>query len=198
VPKLLKSIDKIEDDLFNDELKDIKKHISDIYIKKEHRYLTFYHIAKDVKDKGYLVLAISLIFEGIGFYIKSAFSALDEELDQYFDEFEEKIEQGDLTYYDLTNLTRAIFLIRKDKLNKINKHPFDDKKDKFYQLKDRFCFDYHKDKFIKLIRNIKDLRNNLLHANAGETIENVKMEVNNLLNEYERLIIKDNYLSNKI
>ena len=195
VPKLLKEIENVKDDLFNDELADIKKHIQAIYIKKEHRYVTFYNIAKDVKDKGYLVLAISLMFEGIGFYIKSAFSALDNNIEIYFNRFEEKIQNQELSYYDLTNLTRAVFFIPKQHLKEVENYNFGEyNKNKFYEFKNNFCIS-RGDKFIQLLKNIRDLRNNLLHANSGETIENVAGEVNNLLGEYKRLIIEDNYLS---
>ena len=196
VPKLLEEIENAKDDLFNDELEEIKKHIQAIYIKKEHRYVTFYDIAKDVKDKGYLVLAISLMFEGIGFYIKSAFSALDKDLEIYFNRFEEKIQNQELTYYDLTNLTRAIFFIPKQHLKEVENYNFGNyNKDKFYKFRSQFCKSDKNDKFIKLLKSVKDLRNNLLHANSGETIENVARDVNNLLEEYKRLIIEDNYLS---
>jgi CRISPR-associated DxTHG motif protein len=197
VPKLLTEIENIKDELFSDELQEIKRHIQSIYTKKEHRYITFYNIAKDVKDKGYLVLAISLMFEGIGFYIKSAFSALDENLKLYFDEFEKKIENQELSYYDMTNLTKAIFTIQKGSLREVEGYNFgSSNKDKFYQFRNQFCFGEKSDKFIKLLKSVRDLRNNLLHANSGETIENITGEVNNLLREYKRLIIDDNYLSN--
>jgi len=195
VPTLIIEIDNIKDELFNDELRDIKKHIQSIYVRKEHRYVTFYDIASDVKNKGYLVLAISLMFEGIGFYIKSAFCALDDNLKDYFDKFEEKIQNQELTYYDMTNLTRAIFTISKNRLKEVENYNFkEDNKNQFYNFRNQFCIGKG-DKFIKLLKNVRDLRNNLLHANSGETVENVSEKVNNLLLEYKRLIIDDKYLS---
>jgi CRISPR-associated DxTHG motif protein len=195
--KKLEELEKSEINLFEDEIKKIKEKLKRTYSKKPHQYQTFYYIAEDVasEERGYLAVAISLIFEGVSYYLLYVLKHSSKKLKVFFDELEKRINYQ-ITYYDILDLCRSVFLFNKERLRvsyKIRDLLTDEIKNELYLAKKRILnrfgvFNFKKHPLIKLINDSRNLRNNLLHANSGGRIENVNNEVKNLLNEYKEVL----------
>ncbi len=196
VPTLKKDLkDLLEKDfiLFQDEINNILRLLDDIYTPKNHRYQTFYYIADDVSkdEKGYLAVAISLIFEGVSFYFYTQFKKSPK-----LKEFFEKLKKDNLNDYDILNLCRGVIDRNKDDLivsKKIAKYFNDEIKNEFYKKKEEILKPFYRGKYnhlLSLFYKSRKLRNNLLHANSGERVEKVHKEVRNLIKAYKRTLIK--------
>jgi len=209
--KLIEKLKNLEDKdiiLFKDEIKDIRKKLEKIYTKKEHRYQTFYYIAEDVasEERGYLAVAISLIFEGVSFYLYTALREGSPTLKKFFENLEKRVNmEKDFTFYDILDLCRGVFGFGKDKFRfskKIQNDVTDEIKDELFKVKNNILrsFGYYKHitnhPLISLLQDTKKLRNNLLHANSGDKVENVSKEVENLLKRYKKILIDKNLIKN--
>jgi len=198
VPELRRELESLlENDfiLFKDEIENILETLNKIYVKKEHRYQTFYYIAEDSYQKGYLAVAISLIFEGVSFYLYSFFRDNSKKI---ADLFEKLKNNKKLTNYDILDLCRGVFLYNDNKKG-IDKFKFRDKLEQYENMKEELFLVKklmkEKIKFyevICLLKDSRDLRNNLLHANSGDKIEDVDRKVKELLERYKELLIKSN------
>jgi len=195
VPELKKELNTIlnkghNDDnilMFKNEIKEIIKRLESIYVPKNHRYQTYYYIARDVasEEKGYLAVAVSLIFEGVSFYLYTSFKERNIKLRNFFEQLEK---DKNLTTYDILDLCRGIFSFRKEKFkisNKLNKYFSNEVKEEFFNVKSEI---YNK-KLKDLLFDSRKIRNNLLHANSGGRIEDVNKRVKDLLDRYEKLLM---------
>jgi len=198
VPELRRELESLlENDfiLFKDEIENILETLNKIYVKKEHRYQTFYYIAEDSYQKGYLAVAISLIFEGVSFYLYSFFRDNSKKIANLFEELKNNKK---LTNYNILDLCRGVFLYNEDKEG-IGNFKFRDKLKQYENMKEELFLVKklmkEKIKFyevICLLKDSRDLRNNLLHANSGDKIEDVDRKVKELLERYKELLIKSN------
>jgi CRISPR-associated DxTHG motif protein len=202
--KLIEKLKELEGKdiiLFKDEIQTIRGKLERVYTKKEHRYQTFYYIAEDVasEERGYLAVAISLIFEGVSFYLYTSLKKSSSKLESFFDSLEEKAEkEKDFTFYDILDLCRGVFGFSKNVFKvskKLQSDVTDEIKDELFKAKNRILklFGFYKPitkhPLIALINDTKNLRNNLLHANSGDKVEDVNDEVKKLLKRYKKLLI---------
>jgi len=195
-PKLKKELRRLlENDviLFRDEIEQIIDVLDKVYTRKNHRYQTYYYIAKDSYDKGYLAVAISLIFEGVSFYLYSFFRDNSKKIANLFEELKNNKK---LTNYDILDLCRGVFLYNDDKKG-IDNFKFRDKLKQYKNMKEELFLvkklmkekiEFYK--VICLLKDSRDLRNNLLHANSGDRISEANKEVENLLKDYKKLLIE--------
>jgi CRISPR-associated DxTHG motif protein len=200
--ELQKLLEKKDIVFFEKEIKEIINILEKIYTFKSHRYETYYYIAKDVADdkKGYLAVAVSLIFEGASFYLYTEMKNYSNKTKEFFEKLEAKKDGKFFTDYDILNLCRRIFKIDKEdfkKNYKVKDLLTNDIKDELYNAKKKILKSYNYNEEIKyhhplirLIESARRLRNDLLHANSGRQIKDVKKQVNNLLKKYNKLIIK--------
>lgn len=186
--ELTNEIQKItydKDTILINELEFLRVHIEKTFSKKNHRYETYYYLAKELYDRGYLVQALSLLFESLGFYIKTSFSKFSDKLKDLIDQEEKKIKDGKSDYYKLTSACRSYML-------------FDNDKNTDKKLKPCSEIIYsqvnNKSEFRVFCEQIGDRRNNLLHSNSGETIDNISEVMKDLMQNYEKFCIKDNVL----
>ncbi len=188
--KLLEAIDELEDDPFFRDLKFLKNHIEKVFSKKRHRYETYFFLAKDLFEKGYLVHTVSLLFEGIGFYAKSSFESYDKSLKKYIEFLESEIKSDKKykkmkDYYELSNACRRYVQFSPYR----NSDRFFEKyKDLIYK---NIPFNKH---FVNFVWSLNRLRNNLLHSNSGEAVFEINDRVEKLLDQYENFCIKSNIL----
>jgi len=186
---LLNKIENNNDNIlmFKNEIKEIINRLESVYIPKNHRYQTYYYIARDVasEEKGYLAVAVSLIFEGVSFYLYTSFKERSVKLREFFEQLEK---DENLTTYDILDLCRGIFSFKKEKFkisNKLNKYFSNEIKKEFFSVKSKIYSQKLKD----LLSDSREIRNNLLHANSGGRIEDVNKTVKDLLDRYEKLLI---------
>jgi CRISPR-associated DxTHG motif protein len=204
--KLIKKLEELENKdiiLFRDEIKDIRKKLEKVYTKKEHEYQTFYCIAEDVasEERGYLAVAISLIFEGVSFYLYTALRSKSDKLKDFFDNLEERTKkERNFTLYNILDLCRGVFGFSKGKFKvpkKLQKDVTDEIENELFKAKKSIlkffgCYKpITKHPLISLINDVRDLRNNLLHANSGDKVADVEKEVKDLLRRYKTLLLKD-------
>jgi hypothetical protein len=189
--KLIESIVNIkENSILKNELDNLEKDISITFIKAKYRYITYYNIASILYDKGYLVHSLSLIFESIGFYIKSKFKNFSEDLYIFIENEENKIKSTkDLDYYRLIDACRSFFIFDNNKnintlFQKNHKKIIYNKIDNINNIK----------QFKKFIAKVKKLRNNLLHANSGNILNNPQNDIKNILEEFGIYCLKKDIL----
>jgi hypothetical protein len=194
-PNLINSLNEIskkENLLFKSEINNLIKHLNETYSKKAHRYETFYYIAEDVESKGYLAIALSLIFEGLSFYIYSYFRDNNPKIRNFFEKIE-KSPKKNVSFYDILDICRNVILIPEERYkipDKMKKYGFDEelKKEFLKEKKSFFKKVKNSKKFINTLYNARNLRNNLLHANSGDSITTAKKDIGKLLKNYKAII----------
>jgi CRISPR-associated DxTHG motif protein len=209
-PSLKKELQKLltkNEIFFKDEIIKILEILNKTYTFKTypHRYQSYYYIAEDVAsdEKGYLAVAVSLIFEGVSFYLYTNLRDYSPKTKEFFKKLKKRTKsEKNFTDYDILNLCRGVFNFPEETFEETFKVDFKIKKDfndeikkELYKAKNKLLKSYnYKGKIknhplIKLIKEARILRNNLLHANSGGHIEDVKEKVKNLLEKYNKLII---------
>ena len=187
--KLKKAITDITDDkdtILLNELEALYTHIDTIFTKQEHRYITYYELAKVLKEKGYLIHSLALIFEAIGFYLKTNFKTYDKSLEEFINRKESDIKSNSkLDYYKLIDGCRSFLFFNIDK----NKNKFFNK-NHIQIIYDKLNVENIED-FKKFASRVKKLRNNLLHANSGNILNNTQKDIDKVLSDFEKYCINN-------
>ena len=190
---------------FGPSLDKIKEHIEDLKrISRKKDFQKLYEIAKVLNKKGYLLNAITLLFEGIGYYCVRGLENFDPKVEAYVKEFKNS---KFFDSYDLTNQSRNLVKIgRKMKsylfgTEKAQTHfGLSKKKTKEHlcDIKNLICDKLERIPNIENFRNFifdaEGLRNNLAHGNSSDEIENTKLKFKQLLDEYKKFCIDDDIL----
>ena len=196
-----------DDDLLKKDLKELQKALKIFKYHEHKRYKLYFGLAKELKEKGYLLQAVALIAEAKGYYIKSSMKSVSSKVRDYFEKIEKLIEEGKnskkYNYYNLNQECKKIYSATKNELL-IPKIKADGKKIKpmyknFKLIKDKNIIEEIKNnivysqEFNKFIWH--DLRNQLVHANSIENINNVKEEIDTEIIKFEKYCIEDNILN---
>ena len=190
---------------FRASLDKIKEHIENLkQISTKIDYQKLYEMAKVLNKKGYLLNAITLLFEGIGYYCVSGLEKISPKVEDYVREFKSS---GFFDSYDLTNQSRNLVKIsRKMKsylfgTEKAQTHfGLSEKKAKEHlcDIKNLICDKLERipniEKFRDFIFDAEGLRNNLAHGNSSDEIENTKLNFKQLLDDYKKFCIDDDIL----
>ncbi len=190
---------------FKSSLDKIKDHIENLkQISKKRDYQKLYEIAKVLNKKGYLLNAITLLFEGVGYYCVSGLEKISPKAEAYVREFKNS---GFFDSYNLTNQSRNLVKIGSDMKSylfgaeKAQTHfGLSKKKAKEHlcDIKNLICDKLERipniEKFRDFIFNAEGLRNNLAHGNSSDEIENTKLNFRQLLDDYKKFCIEDDIL----
>ena len=194
---------------FKASLDKIKEHIEDLKrISRKKDFQKLYEIAKVLNKKGYLLNAITLLFEGIGYYCVRGLENFDPKVEAYVKEFKNS---KFFDSYILTNQSRTLVKTKKDRnsylfgIEKAQTHfGLSEKEIREYlgDIKNLICDKLERIPNIENFRNFifdaEGLRNNLAHGNSSDEIENTKLKFKQLLDEYKKFCIDDDILdSNK-
>ena len=194
---------------FGPSLDKIKEHIEDLKrISRKKDFQKLYEIAKVLNKKGYLLNAITLLFEGIGYYCVRGLENFDPKVEAYVKEFKNS---KFFDSYILTNQSRTLVKTKKDRnsylfgIEKAQTHfGLSEKEVREYlgDIKNLICDKLERIPNIENFRNFifdaEGLRNNLAHGNSSDEIENTKLKFKQLLDEYKKFCIDDDILdSNK-
>jgi len=197
VGKILNNIDFIlkneQIETFKSSLEDIRQHIMELQqIGKEKDSIKFYRMSRILNSKGYLLNAITLLFEAIGHYCAESFECFSVDIKAHINDFKKnkKFNTYDLTHESRTFVKR-MELKNRVYLTKYGDMVYDDIKNKLESIKTL-------GNFRNFIQNAEKLRNNLAHGNASERIEDSKLELSNLLDKYNLFCVQQNILGNKI
>ena len=190
---------------FKASLDKIKEHIEDLKrISRKKDFQKLYEIAKVLNKKGYLLNAITLLFEGIGYYCVRGLENFDPKVEAYVKEFKNS---KFFDSYILTNQSRTLVKTKKDRnsylfgIEKAQTHfGLSKKKAKEHlcDIKNLICDKLERIPNIENFRNFifdaEGLRNNLAHGNSSDEIENTKLKFKQLLDEYKKFCIDDDIL----
>ena len=190
---------------FRTSLDKIKEHIENLkQISTKIDYQKLYEMAKVLNKKGYLLNAITLLFEGIGYYCVSGLEKISPKVEAYVREFKNS---GFFDSYDLTNQSRNLIKIGREMKSylfgteKAQTHfGLSEKKAKEYlgDIKNSICNKLERipdiEEFKNFIIAAEKLRNNLAHGNSSDEIANTKLNFKRLLEDYKIFCIKDDIL----
>ena len=208
-PQLKKSLEKLVDDiLLGNDIKKLLDKLEIFEYHKEKRYKLYYKLAKYLLEKDYLLQSVALISEAKGFYVKSSIKSINNRIKQYIERIEQKIENEEIynerfeekyTYYQLNQECKNLYSNNFDRIEGIimsrknNKYKYITDLNIIREIKNNMGFDYDFKEYIW-----HDLRNQLVHANSIENIENVKEQIENELKRFEKFCIEDNILKCKL
>lgn len=195
--QLIKELDKVENIAIKSQAKRLSDTIAKLsdYEGKKH-YQSNFALAKDLYEKNYMLLCLSLLYESIRAFVKSNIKKLHKEI-------VEKIETG------LKNDTYAVgdFFIKL----KEDRYSYDDAKKHWSDRKlKRFTegiplpisdkeFNTIKVSFPKiknLIDKIASKRNDLSHGNASnKSLGDIKKDIKSMIDEYEKTCLNEKSVS---
>ena len=174
--------------VFNSYLEEIKSHMEKImkFSNEKEDYKRLYYFSKNMYEKGYLLNAITLLSEANGMYIAEEIFSKDEEVKKYIEEYKNNPKYK---AYELANNSKNIVKHNKNyKGYYLFSKDFDLKNEITNKLKDKSYYEG----FVKFTWDVDNLRNNLAHGNSSESIEDVKSEIQNYLDEFKKITnIKD-------
>jgi CRISPR-associated DxTHG motif protein len=215
--RTINNIDKISQNkkiaTFKNSLEKIKSHLGKIHelrnIDSHSRRL--FEFSKLLNERGYLLNAITLLFEAIGFYCLESFKNINDDVKSHIEFCEKRF-----TLYEQTSQTRTFVKIF-DKLNKLKnsysylynpetvnwsksqiKNTSPKPRTKINaiheQIRDFLQSKKDIDSFRAFINEVETIRNNLAHGNYGKEIENAKGELSLKIKMYETFCVKDDIL----
>lgn len=168
------------------------EHIEELLKLKELQdYERLFEMSKLMNKKGYLLNAITLLYEALAFYcvdgIKNISPNIQKSFEKYLNDTKSETKNYNLSKFSLNFVERNV-IKRSWKENKI----LNDKYDK--EIID-FLKNIEKIKELQaFIKEIKDFRNNLTHANSGIIIDNAKIELRGLHEKFKDICIQKDIL----
>lgn len=180
-------------------------------------YVRLFEISKLMKKRGYLLNAITLFYEATSFYCAFSIENISDNTKQHVSDYW-KTEKSSV--YIFTNDSRRMltkyrknnddpYLFNPERLGK-TKSQIQNAKAKGNKLNTKIIeikneiYDYFElientniEKFKYIIHESKRIRDNLAHANSGESIDNATRDLQKLHIEFESLCIKKDILNIK-
>jgi len=192
---------------FGGYIKSIIEHLEEIKnLRQKEEYMKLYKLSKIMYQRGYLLNAITLLFESIGFYCVEMIRAVSPLAKRHIDKFQnnyigKKKPETRFSIYALTNQSRNFVKLSKnakdfngdylynpetiDLSERPKKPPKNDINEIHHQIRQGLNADsLNIQKFRKLIENMEKLRNNLAHGNSSESLEDVKGKYERYLDEF--------------
>lgn len=144
-----------------------------------------------LKDKGYLLNALTMLYEAVGFYCIDGLKNLSFEIRDSFDAFlkTNNIKKNYLlSNFSLNMVQHKGRIKRGSSENKILKKYYDS------MIRESLKSIPNIKEFEKYIKRIRDFRNNLTHANSSDEIKNSKDILEKLQKDFEVFCIKKDIL----
>ncbi len=175
LPNLVRELDKIEDKSIKNMACELKEELSKDFSFESKRYLTFYKIAKNLYEKNYILLSLSLLYESIRIYLKTAikqdYHAIIEKLEKYYED-------------DLYKLGDFVKNLEKKPYKKLKESEQDVISEiEYKKLQERFP---HRMPTPALMKEIMNTRNDLSHANSKEKFSAIKKKTYELITRYNQ------------
>ena len=190
---------------FQASLDKIKRHVEELkQISQKEDFQKLYEMAKVFNQKGYLLNAITLLFEGIGRYCASRLEKISPKVETYVKEFKNS---EIFDSYDLTNQSRNLVKVGRNMKSylfgteKARAHfGLSETKAREYlaDIKNLICDRLEAipniEEFKSFIFDAEKFRNNLAHGNSSDEIKNTKLNFKNLLDDYKKFCIDGDIL----
>lgn len=207
---------------FSTYVDEIIQHLHSIKtLKNQTEWKMFYALSKIMAERGYLLNAITLLFEAIGFYCAVRIEEFSIGLSEHISSFKKFIEEEKrpafmYSTYTLTSQSRRIIKLGRIYYNDFlfNPETVEWSSRKIKKAKDNHQIPeaksreikssiFHKldvlniEGFQKYIGSMDRLRNNMAHGNSSTIVLNIKAEYEKRLKEFETFCIKEDVLSFK-
>ena len=155
-------------------LEDVKIHLKKIKnLKSEDDYKKYFNIGKILLERGYILNSITILNEALPLYLHYNFDRLS------------ILKPKDKSYATLSSISN--FLKTEDIDNKL----LESVNSYFY------CANYEIfNSLYYLSDSLKTTRNDLAHANGEKNYEDIKKNIKDIFDDFEKLIIKDNIAKN--
>lgn len=228
IRNILSNLEKLKNSNEMHHLKDfideITQHLKEIHALKDYDdYRELYELSSMMAQRGYLLNAITLLFEAIGFYCAEALRTVSPEIQQHIDYFKQELmdkkkPKSRFSSYTLANQSRNFvkhsafddgkfqgdYLFNPETINwsenqlkKPNKPK--SKIDKIHTAIENYLSTKHNlQKFALFIQEMERLRNNLAHGNSSDSLDNVKDQYLKNRQLFELLILKQKCLHRSI
>ncbi|RXJ95769.1 hypothetical protein CRU94_03915 [Arcobacter sp. AHV-9/2010] len=179
---LIKELDKIENISIETQAKNLRKVIENlINYDKNKMYEFYYNLSKDLFEKNYILLSLSLLYESTVLYIIYDIQTKNMDIYKKLEEHFKKIKKDSYIYH-LGNLLKNLYKDYEDN-KQVNRNIINQNEYKLLQ-------NTHKNLNIKtLLQEINNKRNDLAHANSTKSFQDINKEVKNLIFKYEIQII---------
>jgi CRISPR-associated DxTHG motif protein len=178
LPNLIQELDKIQDGSIKTMAQELKKNLLVDFVFEEKRYLTFYKISKNLLEKNYILPSLSLLYESIRIYLKTAikqdYPMIVQKIEKYFDDDLYKI--GDF-FKNLGKEKQTFNDLKEGGLQKIITEQ------EYKKLQERFP---HRMSTPALMKEIMNTRNDLSHANSKEKFSTIKQNASDLVNRFAK------------
>lgn len=207
--KLLFNIENIQNyeqiETFRNSLEDIKEHIKELEaISKMSDYQSLYEMARILNAKGYLLNAITLLFEAIGYYCACGIESINPQINSYVKTFKDN---SRFDAYNLVNESRILVKVGEKKTSylfgiesakEIFRLSRSEAQNYLKNIKDTIISNLDNIQNIKEFRDFifkaEVFRNNLTHGNSSKEIDNSKQELYTILKEYKKFCIDGDIL----
>ena len=207
VDRILLAIDKIDNkDIMGLEnyLRPIRMHLQNLQRFKHYdRDLKLYHLSRQLTMKGYFLNAITLLDEAIGFYCAESFKNIDNEVKEHIDNFLHQ-DSKRAPLYKVSSESKAMIKLMNGANNYLAKKIKGSREREDTSHINRKILKYLKtiDKnelkaFRKFITDTDNLRNNLAHANSSEPLEQIKENMEDLLERFNMFCQSEDILGLK-
>ena len=158
------------------------------------RYITYFDLAKELANKNYMLIGLSLLYESVRLYIKTTMKkeqpVIVQKIENYFKDdlykigdFFIKFKKDGLVYEKFIRNYKQLPLSRVEFAQLQYAFPKEMLEPK------PFLVSNHKSQ--NIIEAIAYTRNNLAHANVNGNFNDIKKGILDLLNRYERVYIKE-------
>lgn len=215
----LKEDEKVKN--FSHDIDKIIEHIKSIQNLKneQEEWMKLYTLSKIMHDGGYMLNAITLLFEAIGFYCANSLSTISETTKKHItffkaDIIDKKEPKSKYSTYTLVNQSRNFVKLvsefsgeylynpqtidwsEEDLKNKKKTKPKEILKAIQLEI-ENYLSSLDIQDFQNFIRDMEALRNNLAHGNSGESLVDAKKVYDKNLKNFEKFCITDNVLQKK-
>lgn len=186
-------LNKIDEVSISAQAQKLYGHINTKFNKSEKRYLTYYHLSKELFEKKYMLISLSLLNESLRLYIKTAIKKEHKEIVEKIEEFYDN---------DLYKIGDFFVKLNKSKYKKFENRIKNDNKtvpiesNEFTQIKNAFPIKVKEKITINnqektLIDHIGHKRNNLAHANSSiVSFDTIHKDIELLIEEFENRCIE--------
>jgi CRISPR-associated DxTHG motif protein len=198
---------------FKNSLAKIKSHLEKICELKniERHSSRLFEFSKLLNERGYLLNAITLLFEAIGFYCLESFKHINETVKKHIEFCEVHKDNKRFSLYEQTSQSRAFvktfnnfkgsYLYNPETVNlserelkNISQKPRDKISAIHIQIANFLQSKDDINVFQEFIGTAETIRNNLAHGNHESKIENAKRELSQIIKQYENFCIKNDIL----
>jgi CRISPR-associated DxTHG motif protein len=201
VPDLIKILKKIDKPSIKNQVEDIIDHLEKIFTYKgKRRFRTYYNIAFELKEKGYLLNSLTLLYESVRLFLKAFLEYKHPDIMQKVEKFYKKDDYkiGDFCMNKVFKVNPK----NEEKVNKIYQSEikefltFEEYKKlietiPFNEFKKwQKCFFDKKNKKADLFNCISFARNNFAHANRNNDFKKVKENIDQLFEKFEEKVSK--------